>query len=127
MAIEFERTVPILRMFSVEKAKEFYLEFLGFKIDWEHRFHDGAPLYMQISRGAAVLHLSEHFGDGVPGSAVYFYMKGINDFHSSLLAKNYRHARPDIFDQTWGMMEVMISDPSGNRIRFGEAMSPKVE
>ena len=27
----------MLRIFSVEKALEFYVEFLGFKVDWEHR------------------------------------------------------------------------------------------
>ncbi|MBX3522449.1 MAG: VOC family protein [Xanthobacteraceae bacterium] len=124
MTIAFERTVPILRMFSVEKTKEFYFDFLGFKLDWEHRFNEGAPLYMQISRGAAVLQLSEHFGDGTPGSAVYFYMKGIEEFQRELLSKNYRHARPGIHHQDWGMIEVMIDDPSGNKIRFGE---PKLQ
>jgi hypothetical protein len=120
MTISFERVVPKLRMFSVEKAKEFYLDFLDFKIDWEHRFEKESPLYMQVSRGTAALHLSEHFGDGVPGSAVYIYMKGLDDFHRALTAKNYRHARPGILDQTWGMREILLTDPSGNKICFGE-------
>ncbi len=124
MSVSFERTVPILRMFSLEKAKEFYLDFLDFKIDWEHRFEKDAPLYMQISRGPVVLQLSEHFGDGVPGSAVYIYMKGLDDFHRVLNEKNYRHARPGILDQTWGMREINLTDPSGNKLRFGE---PKFE
>jgi hypothetical protein len=59
-AIAFDQTVPILRIFSVEKAKEFYLDFLGFTLDWEHRFADGLPLYLQVSRGAHCLHLNEH-------------------------------------------------------------------
>ncbi len=122
--ISFERTVPILRMFSVEKAKEFYLGFLGFQIDWEHRFDDAAPLYMQISRANAALQLSEHYGDGTPGSAVYFYMKGIEELHRELLAKNYRHARPGFHEQPWGMIEMMIDDPFGNKLRFGE---PKLQ
>ena len=33
MSIECIRTIPILRIFSVEKAKEFYIGWLGFKID----------------------------------------------------------------------------------------------
>lgn len=41
-------------------AKEFYVDFLGFKVDWEHRFDDNAQLYMQVSRSGARLHLSEH-------------------------------------------------------------------
>jgi hypothetical protein len=31
--VEFEQTIPILRIFSVEKAKEFYVGFLGFTVD----------------------------------------------------------------------------------------------
>ena len=36
MAVAFLKTVPILRIFSVEKAKEFYVDYLGFSLDWEH-------------------------------------------------------------------------------------------
>ena len=28
-------------------AKRFYLEYLGYEVDWEHRFSDTLPLYMQ--------------------------------------------------------------------------------
>lgn len=63
-AITFERVVPILRIFDLAKADEFYLEYLGFRVDWDHRFDENAPLYRQISRGDLVLHLSEHHGDG---------------------------------------------------------------
>jgi hypothetical protein len=34
------QAIPSLRIFSVEKAKEFYVDFLGFTWDWEHRFGD---------------------------------------------------------------------------------------
>lgn len=30
----FGKTKPILRIFDEEKAKEFYINFLGFRIDW---------------------------------------------------------------------------------------------
>jgi len=30
--------IPLLRIFSETKAKEFYIDFLGFSVDWEHRF-----------------------------------------------------------------------------------------
>ena len=33
----FAAAVPQFRIFSVEKAREFYLGFLGFKVDWELR------------------------------------------------------------------------------------------
>jgi ribosomal-protein-alanine N-acetyltransferase len=71
MAFAVERVVPILRIFDVAKARKFYVDYLGCTVDWEHRFDDLAPLYMQVSRGSLVLHLSEHYGDGTPGAVVY--------------------------------------------------------
>ncbi len=71
MTIAFQRTIPILRIFSVEKAKEFYLGYLGFALDWEHHFDENTPTYMQVSRGGLTLHLSEHHGDCCPGSTVF--------------------------------------------------------
>ena len=57
-AISFQRAVPIIRIFDVPKAHEFYLGFLGFSVDWEHRFGDDFPLYTQVSRAGLALHLS---------------------------------------------------------------------
>jgi hypothetical protein len=60
--MSFGRTTPILRIFDENKAKEFYVDFLDFKVDWEHRFEEGLPLYMQISKDGCIIHLSEHHG-----------------------------------------------------------------
>src|SRR5262245_44953722 len=74
------RTVPILRMFDVAKAREFYVDYCGFRVDWEHRFDAGAPLYLQVSLGDLVLHLSEHHGDACPGAAVRAEVRGVRAF-----------------------------------------------
>ena len=84
MSVEFERVVPILRIFDIAKAKEFYVGYLGCTVDWEHRFADGMPLYMQVSRGNLVLHLSEHHGDGTPGTVVYVETLGVRELHAGL-------------------------------------------
>jgi catechol 2,3-dioxygenase-like lactoylglutathione lyase family enzyme len=57
-----QRTVPILHIDSYEEAKAYYVDWLGFKIDWEFRFEPTFPVYMQVSRDGLVLHLSEHKG-----------------------------------------------------------------
>jgi len=118
--IGFEQTVPILRIFSVDKAKEFYLEFLGFTLDWEHRFAADLPLYMQVSRGALCLHLSEHHGDACPGSTVFVRMRGVEALHRELTAKSYRYLRPGVERAPWGARVMEVTDPFGNRIRFNE-------
>jgi catechol 2,3-dioxygenase-like lactoylglutathione lyase family enzyme len=120
MAIEFGSVIPTFRIYSLDKAREFYLDFLGCKVDWEHRFEGNAPVYMQVSRGALVLHLSEHHGDGTPGAVVYVRMSGIEALHRELNDKKYRHNRPGLERMEWGMTEMTVIDPFANRIRFGE-------
>jgi hypothetical protein len=116
---EFTQPVPIFRIFDETKAREFYAGFLDCSIDWEHRFHDGAPLYCQVSRGGLKLHLSEHSGDASPGATAVCYMKGVETFQKGLLAKNYKYNRPGLEKQDWGL-ECTVIDPFGNQIRFME-------
>ena len=120
MAISFTRTVPILRIFDVGKAKEFYTGYLGFHVDWEHRFPDTVPVYMQVSRSGMVLHLSEHYGDGTPGSAIYVQMEGVEEFHRELTEKNYAYLRPGLNKTPWNTLALNVIDPFGNKISFNE-------
>ena len=120
VAIEFGRAVPTFRIFSLEKAREFYVDFLGFKVDWEHQFAPDLPLYMQVSRGDLIIHLSEHYGDAAPGSTVLVHVSGIEELHRELLGKQYRHARPGLEKRDWGVMQVVLTDPFHNRIVFNE-------
>ncbi len=121
-AIAYEQAIPIVRIFDVTKAHEFYLDFLGFSVDWEHRFGENFPLYTQVSRGDLKLHLSEHAGDATPGGNMVIYMEGIRAFHAELLAKDYRYMRPGLEKQEWGL-EVTVIDPFNNRMRFIERQS----
>jgi uncharacterized glyoxalase superfamily protein PhnB len=123
MTMRLERVTPILRSFDEVKAKEFYVDFLGFKVDWEHRFDPGAPLYMQVSKDGCVLHLSEHHGDATPGSAMRIETTGLELFHRELTEKRYKYARPGINDTPWGTRDMPIKDPFGNTLTFTTAIS----
>ncbi|MQA36812.1 glyoxalase superfamily protein [Rugamonas aquatica] len=122
--MNLSRITPILRSFNEAQTREFYVDFLGFQVDWEHRFEPGLPLYMQVSRGDCVLHLTEHFGDCSPGSAIRIETSGLDEFHAGLLAKQFKYARPGIEDMPWGSREMSIKDPSGNRLTFVGADAP---
>ncbi len=115
--------IPILRIFDVTKAKEFYVDYLGFVVDWEHRFEADLPLYMQISRDVVRIHLSEHHGDCTPGSAIRIETEGIRDYHRQLQEKRYPFARPGLERQPWGSDECCVTDPFGNRIIFYETIN----
>ena len=110
--------IPILRIFDEAKAREFYVDFLGFTVDWEHRFEPALPLYLQVSRDGCVLHLSEHHGDACPGAALRIACDDIDAFHAELTARQYGYARPGIEDAPWGTRELTVRDPFGNRLSF---------
>jgi catechol 2,3-dioxygenase-like lactoylglutathione lyase family enzyme len=112
------RITPILRSFDEAKAREFYIGFLGFTIDWEHRFEPNFPLYMSVSRGDCVLHLSEHHGDCSPGAAIRIACDDIDSYHAELIGKDYMYAKPGIESPPWGGREVSVKDPFGNRLTF---------
>ena len=118
------RAIPILRIFDEAKAREFYLGFLGCKVDWEHRFEPGTPIYMQVSRGDLVVHLSEHHGDSTPGGAVLVQMReGIEALHAELTARKYKYNRPGLDTAPWNAKLMEVVDPFGNRLVFFERAS----
>lgn len=114
--------IPILRIFDEAKAKEFYVGFLGFHVDWEHRFADGMPLYMQVSRDSCILHLSEHHGDSTPGSRVRIETPNLDQYLDGLRELNYKYCKPGNAEmQPWGWREIELGDPFGNRLTLYSA------
>lgn len=116
------RAIPILRIFDPGKAVEFYVDFMGFTIDWEHRFDDDAPIYMQVSRANLVLHLSEHYGDCCPGSTVFVETTGLEELHRDITSMGYGYMRPGIEIAPWNAKCMEVIDPFGNRLRFSESL-----
>jgi hypothetical protein len=117
----FTKTIPILRIFDTAKAREFYLDFLSFAVEFEHRFEPDLPLYMRVSLGDVVLDLSEHHGDASPGAKVLIETVGLADYQTALLAKRYGYARPGLVKEDWGATTMTIADPFFNRLVFSES------
>ena len=114
--MSFHAPIPTLRILDEAKAREFYIDWLGFEIVFEHRFEPGTPLYMGIRKGDCLIHLSEHHGDGIPGQHVSIECDELEDFHASL--KPYKYYRPGLQDQEWGRREMSVQDGFGNRLIF---------
>lgn len=116
--------IPILRSFDEAEALRFYVDYLGFALDWRHRFAPGMPLYMQVAREAAVLHISEHHGDCTPGAAVRIWVDDVDEMLAELLARPHPRLRPCIEDKPWGLREITLTDPFGNRVIFAGRPEP---
>ncbi len=97
--VTFDSAIPILRMFDERKAREFYLDFLGFSVEFEHRFEADLPLYLGISRNGLHLHLSEHHGDACPGLRCLFPLKTSSNCAMSCLASSTVMHDPTLFSR----------------------------
>lgn len=109
--------IPVLRMFDVEHSLKFYIGFLGFTVNWEHRFEEHMPLYVELERDGVRLHLSEHHGDATPGSSVIIHVEDAAALQRQLIAREYRYARPGLEEKDWGLT-VTVGDPASNRLIF---------
>ena len=114
----FAPGVPVLRVVSAQVALGFYRDYLGFTLDWEHRFEAGFPLYVQVSRGQTVLHLSEHHGDGAPHGVVWIAVADVHALQAELRSHPTAPARPGVDLESPGGPTLEVIDPYGNVLRF---------
>jgi Glyoxalase superfamily protein len=121
-------TIPVLRVFAVEPALQFYVEFLGFTLDFGGPAGGpGTRWYGQVGRCATTLQLSEHPYDASPGATILIWMSGLDGFRDELDAR--RHAvpvwgpavwTPEIEHAPWDARVLTVADPFGNHLRFTE-------
>ena len=113
MTLSFGPGVPVLRSFDEARARAFYCDLLGFSVDWAERPAPDSPLYMQVSRGGFVLHLSEHDGDGRLAARLRIPVHGLERLREEMLAQGLPQdeAEEDA---------VMVHDPFGNTLHFVE-------
>jgi hypothetical protein len=118
--MKLQPAIPVLRIFNYHMARAFYVDWLGFKIDWEHRPQPEGPCCLEVSRDATVLHLSEHYGDGSPGTKVYVKTDDVEAYHLELHSRPNPNMRPGIQIEPWGEKSMCVLDPFGNRIYFSQ-------
>ncbi len=113
--------IPTFRILDYEKAIDFYIQGLGFNLDWEHRFAPNEPVYMQISRNGLTLHLTENkrFEAGV---IVFVDCKELNQFYMELNNRKNKigHSKPE--KTNWQTIQMEIEDPFGNLLRFNKTI-----
>ncbi len=117
-----ESSIPVLRMLDESKAKSFYLDFLGFQVDWEHRLNGepNSPLYMQIRNGKSVLHLNGHAEVDSPVCEVRIPVRGLERYCEYLCAKETGQEKPEVVDPRYEgrNTDMNIIDPFGNHLVF---------
>ncbi len=104
------RIVPFFRVRDAEASAAWYAQ-LGFEVESRHRFAPGLPLFVALCRQDAHLFLSEHAGDAPPRSLAYVHVDDVDGLAAAL------GIEPE--DADYGLREIEVVDPDGNRLRFG--------
>ena len=118
---ELGAPIPVLRIFDEQLARDFYARYLGFEIEFEHRYADDYPLHIGSSLSGCKLHLTEHHGDCSPVAKVRIPNANVTTFCKSLSQKDTRFVKPGGGRMMpWGMKECTLTDPFGNKLVFYE-------
>ena len=113
--------IPVLDVHHVEEALNFYVERLGFQVDFRYDKHpDG---YAGVKRDAVRLHMhgqhSEHVANGTAG---HLRFRIPVDDPDALFAEYRAMGVLDddvkVHDTEWGTREFGFRDPDGNGLTF---------
>jgi predicted lactoylglutathione lyase len=112
-AVGVECIIPILRVESVAASIRFYVDVLGFKVDWggEHE-----STFASVSRDHWAIMLCE--GDqGQPGTWIWIGVEDIEPLFAEYKTKGAKF-REQPTNYPWAY-EMKIEDPDGHVLRFG--------
>jgi hypothetical protein len=112
-----QQVVPVLRITSYERSKAFYVDGLGFTIDWEHRCKPACPVFMQLTRDAMTIDLSQHTGDCSTAGSSCSMSPNVDEWYDELQAKFVSvHEPPNESLQV--LRDMTLIDPDDNTIRI---------
>jgi len=119
-----EKAIPVLRVFDYDRTVAFYIDWLGFTVEWEHK-PDGMPFYMQVSIRGVSINLSQHHGECSPGALVLVSdFKELAKYQQELQRKEYVFMRPGLEKVPWdeNTISMVVIDPFYNKIEFCERL-----
>lgn len=109
--VEFENSIPILRVDDLDLSIEYYVRALGFRVDWL------VPNDMaSVSRGRGAVMLCRQ-GQGRPGSWVWFGVSDVKPLYAEFLSSGADVQLPPT-NYPWAL-EIQVRDLDGHMLRFG--------
>ena len=115
-----QRVFPQLRMMNWGRTRRFYVEGLGFTVDWEHQFEAHYPIFVQVTRDGLSLFLTEHTGDCEVGGAAFLIVDDVDALFGEIRSRGIAAQAPE--DTPWGTREMGVKDPDGNSLRFANPL-----
>lgn len=116
--MKFEKSNPILYSSDVKRSLKYYIEVLGFDDCWEW----GDP----VDFGGIVKNDVEIFfclkGQGHPGTWLAILVDNVDEYCKAIKDKGAKIVAEPV-DREWNMREMLVEDPDGHIIRFGQRIN----
>ncbi len=110
-----QRVLPTLRITDYARSKRFYVDGLGFAVDWESRFQPGFPVFMQVSRDGMSFFLTEHKGDCPTGALIHLFVPDVDAWFDECVRRGVSVSEPPN-ESLQGLRSMTIVDPDGNKV-----------
>ncbi|MGZ3998922.1 MAG: GNAT family N-acetyltransferase [Flavisolibacter sp.] len=118
----FQQSVPILYSSDVKRSIQYYTEVLGFEHHWTW---DDTPGFGGVSKDHVQVFFCKD-GQGHPGTWMSIMVNEIDHLHDRIVNKGGTIvSEPE--DKEWGLREMLVRDPDGHIIRFGQSASRRSE
>jgi predicted enzyme related to lactoylglutathione lyase len=111
--IGVECITPILRVSSIPISIRYYVDLLGFALDWGH---EDASEMASVSRDGHSIMLCQG-EQGQPGTWIWIGVEDIDPLFEHYASKGAKIRQKPI-NQPWAY-EMQIEDPDGHVLRFG--------
>lgn len=113
-----QKVIPAFRITDYKRSKVFYVEGMGFQIDWEHRFEPDFPVFVQITKDEMTIYLTEHTGDCETGGLIHLFVPDVDQWYDELKHKDILISEPPN-ENLEGLRMMTVIDPDGNQLRIG--------
>jgi len=115
----FKHAVPILYSADVLRSLSYYTEVLGFESRWEW---GNPPTFGGVSKNSVEIFFCEK-GQGNPGTWFSVMIDNVDEFYETAQARGAKIlSLPE--NMEWGIREMLVEDPDGHKIRFGQNAPP---
>jgi hypothetical protein len=115
--------VPVFGIRSYDEAVAYYVDWLGFNLDWEWREAPGQPVIMHITRDGVSLMLNE----SVEVPSVSWLTLKVTDVHAFAAEWNAKRSNSVKVagDPPYDIPTIFLKDTFGNRLDFEQLFGVK--
>lgn len=117
------KVIPILKVFDVIRAKEFYVDVMGFKVEWERGSDEKSNIYMILSYEHILLYFTAYDDEVASVSSVFIEFSGLKEYHEFLMERKVGYLFADPNMTPWKSLSMEVIDPFGNKLLFCEPFS----